>query len=170
MVLPSFDEYALARGPALVRFAFLLSGDWALAEDLAQEALISTHLKWRRIQKMEHPDAYVRRVVARRVLSWRRRRSSGERPAGFLHDTTALTGQESADVLAERDRVWTLLSGLPRRQRAVLVLRYYEDMPDAEIAHVLGLAQSTVRVHALRGLTALREVLPDSAHSLDTSR
>jgi RNA polymerase sigma-70 factor (sigma-E family) len=158
----SFEEYARARAPELTRFAFLLTVDWALAQDLVQEALITTHLKWRRIAGMEHPDAYVRRVLTRRFLYWRRKRSSGETPAGL--DLDALQrhgGVDAAETLASDDLVWQALSQLPRRQRAVLALRYYEDLPDDRIADLLGCATSTVRVHAARGVATLRARLPE---------
>jgi RNA polymerase sigma-70 factor (sigma-E family) len=158
----SFEEYARARAPELIRFAFLLTADWALAQDLVQEALITTHLKWSRIAGMEHPDAYVRRVLTRRFLSWRRKRSSSETPAGLDLDTLQRRrGGDAAEEVASDDLVWQVLSQLPRRQRAVLVLRYYDDLPDDRIADLLGCATSTVRVHAARGVATLRARLPE---------
>src|SRR4051812_34196704 len=133
----SFDEYVRGRGSALIRFAYLLVGDWALAEDLAQEALISAHAKWRRVQDMDHPDAYVRKAVLRRWLSWRRLKSSGERPAGLDLTVIAPSVTDPSAAVVDRDAIWALLQTLPRRQRAVLVLRFYEDLPDDEIARVL---------------------------------
>jgi RNA polymerase sigma-70 factor (sigma-E family) len=153
---PSFDEYVRGRGTALVRFAQLLTADWGLAEDLVQEALVSAHPKWDRITKMDHPDAYVRQTIVRKFLSWRRRLSSRERPSGFLADRPAPAVPDPSGRVLDRDTAWRLLATLPRRQRAVLVLRYYEDLPDDEIGRVLGCAPSTVRVHAARGMAALR--------------
>jgi RNA polymerase sigma-70 factor (sigma-E family) len=159
---PSFDEYVRARGPALVRYAFLLTADWGLAEDMVQEALAAAHSKWRRIEKMDYPDAYVKQAVTRRFLSWRRRKSNGERPAGLLPNEAAppAPGPSAAEGVGDRDEMWTALGTLPRQQRAVLVLRYYEDLPDERIAEVLGCSQSTVRVHAGRGLATMRQHAP----------
>jgi RNA polymerase sigma-70 factor (sigma-E family) len=167
---PSFDEYAKARGAALVRYAYLLTADWALAEDLAQEALVSAHLRWRRIQKMDHPEAYVRKVVMTQFLSWRRKRSNTECPGGMLDDRSEVIVFDPAETAAERDVMWQRLAVLPRQQRAVLVLRYYEDLRDDQIAYLLGCAPSTVRVHASRGLDALRPHVPAATGSVQPGR
>lgn len=142
---PGFDDYVAARGDALLRFAYLLCGDAHLAEDLVQSVLAKAYRRWPK------PEAYVRRMVVNEHLSWRRRRSSGEVVVAATPDAAA----GGAD-LAERDAMWRLLATLPRRQRAVLVLRYYEDLSDAAIAEVLGCAESTVRAYATRALAALR--------------
>lgn len=167
---PSFEEYARAKGSSLVRFAYLLTADWALAEDLAQEALVSAHAKWRRIERMEHPDAYVRRAVVRKFLSWRRKRCSSERPGGSGHELQTSSAPDHATELADRDAVWRLLQQLPRQQRAVLVLRYYEDLADDRIAQLLGCSPSTVRVHASRAVASLRQQLPDHFPSTNAGR
>lgn len=154
----SFDEYVIARGPGLLRFAYLLTGDSHLGEDLVQEVLATAYRRWARIERLDQADAYVRKAVVNQFLSWRRRRSNTE--------TTVREFPESADahdhaaLVAERDAIWTLLAGLPRRQRAVLVLRFYEDLADAQIASVLGCSEGTVRAHASRGLARLRDGLP----------
>jgi len=151
----SFEEYVSARGPTLLRFAYVLSGDHHLSEDLVQEVLARMHPRWRRMAEVDQPDAYVRRAIVRQFLSWRRRRSSRERPG----PVPERPGPES-DHGAERDEIWRLLTTLPRAQRAVLVLRFYEDLPDDEIATLLGCARTTVRVHASRGINRLRTLLP----------
>lgn len=148
-----FDDFVVARGPALLRFAYLLTHDHALAEDLVQNALLKAHRRWKAVGHADHPHAYVRRAVVHEFVSWRRRRSSGEIP-GPIPDA----GQpDTADLLAERDLTWRALAELPPRQRAVLALRYYEALPDTEIAAVLGCAEGTVRSLATRAFAALRE-------------
>jgi RNA polymerase sigma-70 factor (sigma-E family) len=149
-----FDEFVVARGQALLRFAHVLCGNAHLAEDLVQEVLARVHRTWARIEKLEAPEAYVRRAVVREFLSGRRRRASRE--AMFAEVPDRPTGQDTAQQLAERDEIWTLLAGLPRAQRAVLVLRFYDDLTDDEIADMLGCAPSTVRAHASRALARLR--------------
>jgi len=150
----SFEEYVTARGAALVRFARVLVGDQHRAEDLVQDALARAYLRWNRIVRTDQPDVYLRRAVLNGSRSWWRRRGSRERPVEQPTDRPA-PGDLGAET-AERDALWRNLSRLPARQRAVLVLRYYEDLDDATIAAVLGCTPVTVRTHALRALTALR--------------
>jgi RNA polymerase sigma-70 factor (sigma-E family) len=147
------DEYVAARGRALLRMAYLLCGDPHLAEDLVQEVLARMHRRAGR-QDIEHLDAYVRKAVVRQFLAWRRRRSGNEAmlPAGREPDPYP----GPADAHAERDAVWAELARLPSQQRAVLVLRYYEDLPDERIAELVGCTRPTVRVHAARALATLR--------------
>jgi len=149
-----FDGYVLARGPALLRFAHVLCGDGHLAEDLVQEVLARAHRRWARIERMEAPEAYVRRAIVREFLSWRRRRSSTEAVVAEIPDRGV--EPDTAQLLAARDEMWTLLASLPRAQRAVLVLRFYDDLADDEIATTLGCSPSTVRAHASRALARLR--------------
>lgn len=156
-----FEQYVLARGPALVRFAYALCGDRHLAEDLVQEVLARTAPRWSRLQPS--PEAYLRTCVAHELVSWRRRRSYGERP-GPVPDRT---GGRDADEVVERDPLWRLLAELPVRQRAVLVLRHYEALPDREIAALLGCREATVRSLASRGAAALR-AHPHLAHLVRT--
>jgi RNA polymerase sigma-70 factor (sigma-E family) len=155
----SFEEYVTAQGEALLRFAYLVSGDHHLAQDLVQEVLARMHGRWRRVERDGSPGPYVRRAVVREYLSWRRRRSSTERMMAAPPDQP--TTHAPPDRVAEQDEAWRLLATLPRAQRAVLVLRFYEDLSDAQIAEVLGCAESTVRVHASRALSRLRTVPPD---------
>ncbi|OLE23803.1 MAG: RNA polymerase subunit sigma-24 [Actinobacteria bacterium 13_1_20CM_3_71_11] len=152
-----FDEFVVIRGPALLRFAHVLCGNAHLAEDLVQEVLARVHRRWDRIERMDGPEAYVRRAVVREFLSWRRRRASREAVLADLPDRPV--DEDAAQRHAARDEMWCLLAGLPRAQRAVLVLRFYDDLTDIEIAEVLGCAPSTVRAHASRALARLRTTL-----------
>ncbi|WP_327006319.1 SigE family RNA polymerase sigma factor [Dactylosporangium sp. NBC_01737] len=155
--MQDFDDFVTGRSASLLRFAYLLTGDRHLAEDLTQEALVRAHRRWHAITGEDGPEPYVRRVILRQYLSWRRRRASTERPVAEPPDGPA--GGDLADRVADADELWTALHTLPRSQRAVVVLRYYEDLPDAEIARLLGCAQATVRVHAFHALHRLRSVL-----------
>ncbi|OLF14835.1 SigE family RNA polymerase sigma factor [Actinophytocola xanthii] len=150
----SFEEFASTRLAALLRFAAVLTGDRGLAEDVVQEVLIRTHQQWRKIGALDAPEAYVRRMITNEYLSWRRRWSRivphAEPPAG------PATVSDPAIAHAERDGLRAELDRLPRQQRAVLVLRYYVGLPDAETAELLGCTVGTVRGYASRALTALR--------------
>lgn len=150
----TFDEYLAARLPALLRYAVMLTGDPHLAEDVVQDAMVRAHGHWDRIQRVDLPDAYVRRMVTNTYLGWRR---SGwfRRSVAMAQVPDAAVG-DSADEWAARDELWSRLAQLPSRQRAALVLRYYEDLPDAEIAEVMGCAVGTVRSLISRALAALR--------------
>jgi len=154
-VAETFDSFVVARGPGLLRFAYVLCGDRHLAEDLVQEVLARVHRKWSRIEELTYPEAYVRKAVVREFLSWRRRLSNRELVAAYLPERT----QDAPDPAARQavfDELWRLLATLPRAQRAVLVLRFFEDLPDARIAELLDCTAATVRVHASRGLARLR--------------
>jgi RNA polymerase sigma-70 factor (sigma-E family) len=130
----------------------MLTGDRGLAEDLVQDALVKAFLRWDGRVAIERPEAYVRRTIVNDFVSWRRRRSSSE-IVGPVPDRSE---GDLTEGLAERDRVWQVLSQLPRRQRVVLVLRYYEALPDRDIADLLGCAEGTVRSLAARAFSTLR--------------
>jgi RNA polymerase sigma-70 factor (sigma-E family) len=155
---PTFEDFVAARGAALLRFALMLAGDRHHAEDLVQSVLTKAYVRWVRIAAMERPEAYLKRVLVNEHLRWWRRRSSSELRLDAEQDRAA--ADDGARSYAARDAAWELLRRLPRRQRAVLVLRYYEDLSDADIAGVLGCTQGTVRSQAARGLAALRAVVP----------
>jgi RNA polymerase sigma-70 factor (sigma-E family) len=143
-----FEDFAAARLPALLRYAVLLTGDREQARDIVQEVLTRALVKWDRIGKLEEPYAYVRRMVTNEHLSWRRRRRVR---------TVPLDAEPVAEpVEPPGDEMWHLLGTLPRQQRAVLVLRFYEGLSDPEIADVLGCRPGTVRSNASRALAALR--------------
>ncbi|MFJ6198578.1 SigE family RNA polymerase sigma factor [Micromonospora sp. NPDC092111] len=153
----TFEEYVSSRGPALVRLARLLTGDAHRAEDLTQDVLARAYLHWRSIARTDRPDVYVRRMLVNANRSWWRRRSNRELVVdGFVERAgRGDLGGEAAD----RDELWRLILRLPDRQRAVLVLRYYEDLDDATIAQILDCSPVTVRTHAMRALAHLRERL-----------
>jgi RNA polymerase sigma-70 factor (sigma-E family) len=157
---PAFDDYVTARTPMLLRFAYLLCGDRHLAEDLVQEVLIKAHRRWSAIEA-ENPDAYLKQALLHTHLSWRRRRSSSEVASSTIRDVATLHAFD--DEHASRADAWSLLATLSPRQRAVLVLRYFEDLDDRRIAELVGSTAGAVRVHAHRGLTALRETLAQRA-------
>jgi RNA polymerase sigma-70 factor (sigma-E family) len=149
----TFDEFAAMRLDAVLRFAVVLTNDRGLAEDVVQEVLIRAHQRWTQIGTMEHPEAYVRRMVVNEFLSWRRKWARYVPQADV---EPATIEADHADAHAERATLLAEVAKLPRRQRAVLVLRYFEGMSDAQIADVLGCAETTVRGYAFRGLAALR--------------
>jgi RNA polymerase sigma-70 factor (sigma-E family) len=157
-VEPTFDDFVAARGQALLRFTLMLCGDRHQAEDLVQSALAKAYPRWSRISAMERPEAYLKTVLVHDHLRWWRRSSSTEVPLAQPPVDTVVG--DGADALASRDAAWDLIRRLPKRQRAVLVLRYYEDLSDAEVAVVLGCTPSTVRSQAARALSALRAAIP----------
>jgi RNA polymerase sigma-70 factor (sigma-E family) len=149
-----FMEFAVASSGRLFRTACLLTADWHLAEDLVQETLAKMYRSWRRIDRAGAPVAYAHTVLVRTFLSQRRRRSSGERPVEQLPEAV-----QSADDAELR---LTLLDGLrriPAKERAVLVLRYWEDLSEVETAEILGCSVGTVKSLGSRGLAQLRSVL-----------
>ncbi len=148
-----FRQFVAARAPALCRTAFLLTGDWQAGEDLVQEALTKTYLRRRRLRDPAALEPYARKVLVSLFLTWRRRRWHRERPQAELPD---LGGADKLDELADRGGMWSALATLPPQQRAVLVLRYYEDLAEADIAAVLQVSAGAVKTHAARGLDRLR--------------
>ena len=154
---PSFDAFVAARGSAMLRHAYVLTGDRHLAEDLVQETLAHLYRRWDRVAASTSPEAYVRTSVTRQFLSWRRRRSSTERVTDELPESMGVA--DAGDRIAGDDAVWRALSTLPRKQRAILALRFYDDQSDIQIAEVLGLSASNVRAQASRGIATLRQQL-----------
>lgn len=155
----AFRAFVAARSPALLRTACLLvGGDWALAEDLLQTALTKTYLSWHRIADRGAVEAYVRTTLATTATSWWRRKWHGERSTGELPEGIGPDGSVLAD---ERDALWRHVRRLPPRQRAVLVLRFYEDLSEAETARMLGVSPGTVKSSTSRALTALRTALAE---------
>jgi RNA polymerase sigma-70 factor (sigma-E family) len=150
-----FHAYVLARSPALLRTAYLLTGSRADAEDLLQTALAKTYLAWDRVRERDALDGYVRRVMVNTQTSFWRRRKVDERPVDVLPERGA--GRDAAADLDLHDALWTALASLPKRQRAAVVLRYYEDLSEAETASVLGVSVGTVKSTTSRALAKLRE-------------
>ncbi|GAB3681020.1 SigE family RNA polymerase sigma factor [Angustibacter aerolatus] len=153
-----FDAFARAELPALLRFATAVAGDPELAADVVQDAMVKAHSRWRHIAATDRPDLYVRRMVVNQHLSWRRRWHV--RTIVPVHDDVlharASAEPDASQRVSDRDDVLRRLEQLPRRQRAVLVLRFFEGLDDTEIAQVLGTSPVTVRSNASRALAALR--------------
>jgi RNA polymerase sigma-70 factor (sigma-E family) len=148
-----FREFVAARSGALLRTAYLLAGDWATAEDLLQISLTKTFLAWKRLGRIEAVEPYTRRVLVNTATSWWRRRWHGERPTDVLPESATADG---LDERLERDALWRHVRELPTRQRAVLVLRFYEDLSEADTARLLGVSVGTVKSQCSRALATLR--------------
>jgi len=162
---PGFAEYVTARGPALVRTAYLLTGDHHAAEDLVQIVLAKAVLRWRSIEGS--PDAYVRRALYHQnVSTWRRFRRSREEARAELPDGAAVY---DADAVERRVLLRDALVRLAPQQRAVLVLRFYEDRTEAETAALLGIRVGTVKSQTRRALTRLRALAPELAELVTTA-
>jgi RNA polymerase sigma-70 factor (sigma-E family) len=151
-----FRDFVAARSTALLRTAYLLSGDWGAAEDLLQVTLTKTYLAWRRLDHIEAVEPYARRVLVNTATSWWRRRWHGERPTEVLPERAVCDG---LDARLERDALWGHVKQLPARQRAVLVLRFYEDLSEMDTAALLGVSVGTVKSQCSRALAALRSRL-----------
>jgi RNA polymerase sigma-70 factor (sigma-E family) len=160
-----FEAFVVHRVDALLRLAVLLTGDRNSAEDLVQIALLEVHRRWGRITA-DDPYPYARRVLATRAASWYRRRSTQE-----IVDLPPVdrAGPDRTDEVADRHLVAAALDELPARMRAVLVLRYAEDLSEADTAAALGLSVNTVNSQTRRGLARLRILLADPATVLEES-
>ena len=161
-VAVTYEEFADSRLTALLRYAVVLTGDPHLAQDLVQETMVRVQLNWRRVARTQSPERYVRRMLTNQFVDWRRG-SWFKRvlPRAEPYDDIAGSADHEGTI-ADRDQMWSWLARLPRRQRAALVLRYYEDLPDAEIADVLGCAVGTVRSAISRALATLRADLVET--------
>lgn len=151
----AFRAYVVGRSPALLRTAYLLTGSRADAEDLLQTALAKTYLAWDRIREREALDGYVRRVMVNTQTSWWRRRKVDEYATDVLPERGS--ARDAGDDVVLHDALWTALGSLPKRQRAMVVLRYYEDLSEAETARTLGVSVGTVKSTTSRALTKLRD-------------
>jgi RNA polymerase sigma-70 factor (sigma-E family) len=150
-----FEEFLAARLPALTRYATALAGDPNAGADVLQDVLVKAQPRWSRIASMDEPEAYVRRMVINELVSARRRivarlRRESHHPVEPVAD--------GAEQRAERDALMQLIRELPTRQRIVIVLRYFEDLADADIAVLLGCSEGTVRSQASRALATLRGI------------
>ena len=152
-----FDDFVLARSASLHRAAYLMVGDVALAQDLVQEALTKTYVAWPRLHRTASAEAYTRKAITTTAISWFRRKSwSNERATESLPETSS---GGHADAVVQSTLLWTCLQDLPVRQRAAIVLRYYEDLTEAQTAETMGCAIGTVKSQVSAGLTKLRERL-----------
>jgi RNA polymerase sigma-70 factor (sigma-E family) len=163
----TYEEFVNSRLTALLRYATMLTGDPHTATDVVQETMIRVHLKWSRVARSGAPERYVRRMLTNVFLdtrrgSWLRRVSLRAEPV------EPPAAPDHAERTAERDGMWSLLTRLAPRQRAAVVLRYYEGLSDTEIAEVLGCAVGTVRGQISRALATLRTELTP-AHTLATN-
>ncbi|HEX8631105.1 MAG TPA: SigE family RNA polymerase sigma factor [Catenuloplanes sp.] len=159
----TFEEFVSTRLGALVRYATVVTWDPHLAEDITQSVLVRAQRRWSRIGALDAPEQYVKRMVLNEFLSWRRRRAAGlvSLSAESLEPLIAPAPDPTAPR-DERDAMMRLIAGLPPRQRAVIALRFYEDLPVEQIADLLGCRTVTVRTHLARALATLRLAVPAS--------
>jgi RNA polymerase sigma-70 factor (sigma-E family) len=150
---PAFRDYVTARSASLLRTAYLLTHNRADAEDLVQAALAKTYLAWDRIEDRGAVDGYVRRAMVNTQISWWRRRRVEEYPTDDIPEQAVADHAGDSEL---QDTLRRAIERLPRRMRAAVVLRYYEDMTEAEIASVLGVSQGTVKSTVSRAVAKLR--------------
>jgi RNA polymerase sigma-70 factor (sigma-E family) len=149
----AFRAYVAARSAALLRTAYLLTGNRADAEDLLQTALAKTYLSWDRIRERDALDGYVRRIMVNTQTSfWRRKR-----PEALYDEVPDRPGRDQHADSDLHDALWTALAQLPAKQRAAVVLRYFEDLSEADTAVILGVSVGTVKSTTSRALAKLRE-------------
>ena len=155
-----FTAFVAANSATLFRTAYLMTGDYQRAEDVLQTTLVGVYQRWTRVQAMDRPLAYARKMLVNQSSSWWRRRSSHESPV-LVHDNRSWDGH--IDDIVEHERVWAAVLRLPPRQRAVTVLRYYEDLSEADIAAALDMAPGTVKSHAHAATRRLAVLLAESS-------
>jgi RNA polymerase sigma-70 factor (sigma-E family) len=156
-----FRDFVAARWTPLLRVAWTLTGDWALAEDLVQTSLTKVWPRWNSIRRTDDPDVYVRRVLVTTYATWWRRKWRGEIPTEEMPEPSAVGSPgryaDPGESVALQESLRRALATLPRRQRAVVVLRYVEDLPEADVALILGCSVGTVKSQASKALAKLRE-------------
>ncbi|GIM94819.1 RNA polymerase sigma factor [Paractinoplanes toevensis] len=162
-----FDSFVRARTHALLRSAYLLTGDQQLAEDLVQSALTRTHLAWRRLADTGNAEAYARRTMYHLQVSWWRRRRVAEVLAGSLPEAA---GADHAGPVSLRLALRAALLRLSAKQRAVLVLRFFEDRTESEVADLLGVSVGTVKSQTARALGRMRVIAPELGAELTGAR
>ena len=150
----AFEALVDARSTSLLRTAYLLTGDWGTAEDLLQTALTKTWFRWHTLRDPQAAEAYVRTVMTRTFATWWRRKWRGEQPTAVLPDVLA---HDPYGGVVARDLLRRALAELPPRQRAIVVLRFYEDLSEAQVAEALGCSLGTVKSTVSRALVRLRE-------------
>jgi RNA polymerase sigma-70 factor (sigma-E family) len=148
-----FCEFVTSRSSALFRVAYLILGDYQLAQDLLQESLAKTYVAWPRLHEVSNAEAYTRRVIATTAISWRRRRTFHERPAEHLPEAV---GADPAVAVVVHDVLWAYLLQLPPRQRTAIVLRHYVDLSEAQTAETMGCSVGAVKSSVSAGLKSLR--------------
>ena len=149
----TFEQFAATRLDAIVRFATVLTNDRALAEDVVQEVLIRAHRRWAQIENLDQPEAYVRRMIVNEFYSWRRKWARYlPRPAEELDRPV----DDHAASIADRRTLLAEVAKLPRKQRAVLVLRYFDDLSEAETATIMRCSPGTVKSRSSRAIARLR--------------
>lgn len=158
---PDFEGWVAARGPALLRLAFVLSGNAADAEDVVQDALSRALPRWDRISAVEDVDAYVRRMVVNAHTSWWRKFRRRESPAAEVITGETTPGPGEGPGYDDRRRLWAACRSLPEAQRTAVVLRFYEQLEYDEIAALTEVREGTVRSRVSRGVAVLREQLGD---------
>ncbi|TYL55216.1 SigE family RNA polymerase sigma factor [Nocardioides sp. BGMRC 2183] len=162
-----FTAYVETAWSRLFRTAYALTGSVDAADDLLQASLVKVFANWRKVRRAEHPDAYVRRIVVNQATStWRR---ASTRREVLTDDPWRGAAVPAASAPDHDDELWMLVLQLPERQRAVLVLRYYEDLSEREIADSLGIAPGTVKSLASAAMTKLRGALAETAPARTTS-
>ena len=154
-----FESFVAERKRPLLRFAMVLTGDARLTEDIVADVLGKAYERWDRVGEVDDPNAYVRRMIVNEFVSFRRRLA---RTFPVAEPDPVETSPDPATSHAERAALIVELAKLPRKQRAALVLRYYEGMDDHAIAKLLGCSESTVRSNAARALTRLRGEITES--------
>ena len=164
---PTFDEYAAIAWPSLYRYAYLLAGNHADAEDLAQQTLLKAYRSWSRVERSDSPAAYLRRILTNCYLSQRRPRG---RRLELLTDALPERGHLPDDGPEDRMALWPHVNSLPPRQRAVVVLRYYEDLSEQEIADVLDCSCGNVKSTAHHALKSLRAALATHGSEATTGK
>lgn len=148
-----FESYVAQARLPLLRFAVVLTDDPELAQDVVHDVLLKAQRAWRTVEQADHPHGYVRRMLANEIVSWRRKWGRVQpRPVEDLDRALP----DPTHAVDRRDELLRRVARLPMRQRAALVMRYFEDMTDADIGEVLGCSAATVRVHVHRALTTLR--------------
>lgn len=153
-----FTEFVSARSSALFRTAYLMVGDHGLAQDLVQEALTKTYVAWPRLRDVGNAEAYTRKAITTTYISWWRRKAwSAERPRDDVPDGPAARTSGHGNDVVDRTWQWAELQTLPPPQRAAIVLRYYEDLSEAQTAEVMGCAVGTVKSQVSLGIRGLRE-------------
>lgn len=157
----TFEEFVSARLTNLVRYATVVTWDPHLAEDITQNVLVRAQARWSRIGRLDAPELYVKRMVVNEFLSWRRRRAAQSIPlADESLDRLLPVAPDQTVQRDDRDAMLRLIATLPPRQRAVIALRFYEDLSTEQIAEILGCRTVTVRTHLSRALARLHQALP----------